>query len=83
MTRPLQFATVAVAAMLFASSAVAADNELSDEEKQAGWQLLFNGKDVTGWKCNNGKPIATPVEERCDGSVQVGRVHHHSRKTVR
>ncbi len=55
MTRPLQFATVAVAAMLLASSAIAADNELSDNEKKEGWQLLFNGKDLTGWKCNNGK----------------------------
>ena len=44
------------------SSAVAGDNELSDNEKREGWQLLFNGKDVTGWKCNNGKPIAAPVE---------------------
>ena len=38
-------------------------SELSDEEKQAGWQLLFNGKDLTGWKCNNDKPIATTVEK--------------------
>lgn len=48
------------------SHAAAADNQLTEEEKQAGWQLLFNGKDHTGWKCNNGKPIATPVE---DGSL--------------
>ena len=43
--------------------AQAADNQLSDEEKQASWQLLFNGQDHTGWKCNNGKPIATAVEQ--------------------
>jgi hypothetical protein len=41
----------------------AGDNQLTDEEKQSGWQLLFNGQDHTGWKCNNGKPIATPVEQ--------------------
>jgi len=63
MTRNLQFAVAVVASLFFASSAIAGDNELSDEEKQAGWQLLFNGKDLTGWKCNNDKPIATPVEE--------------------
>jgi hypothetical protein len=63
MTRDLPFAMAIVAALLFVGSAIAADNELSDEEKQAGWQLLFNGKDLTGWKCNNGKPIATPVEK--------------------
>jgi hypothetical protein len=45
------------------SPASAADNELTAEEKQAGWQLLFNGQDLTGWKCNNGKPIATKVED--------------------
>ncbi|MBI2478815.1 MAG: DUF1080 domain-containing protein [Planctomycetia bacterium] len=61
MTRCLQIAAV-IASLLFASSATAADNELTDEEKQAGWQLLFNGTDLTGWKCNNGKPIATPIE---------------------
>ncbi|MBL7042636.1 MAG: DUF1080 domain-containing protein [Pirellulaceae bacterium] len=63
MTRHLQFAAAVVAALLLASPAIAGDNELSDEEKQAGWQLLFNGQDLTGWNCNNGKPIATPVEE--------------------
>lgn len=41
---------------------LAADNQLSDAEKEAGWLLLFNGQDHTGWKCNNGKSIATPVE---------------------
>jgi hypothetical protein len=42
--------------------APAADNELTRQEKQDGWQLLFNGKDVTGWRCNNGKPIASKIE---------------------
>jgi hypothetical protein len=51
-----------IIAMLFLSNAFAADNELSAEEKKAGWQLLFNGKDLAGWKCNNGKPIAAPIE---------------------
>jgi hypothetical protein len=57
-------------AVLFVSSLAgqvrAADNELTEQEKKDGWQLLFNGRDHTGWKCNNGKPIATPVE---DGSL--------------
>lgn len=48
------------------SPASAADNELTSEEKAAGWKLLFNGQDNTGWECNNGKPVATPVE---DGSL--------------
>lgn len=41
------------------------DNSLTAEEKKAGWQLLFNGKDYTGWKCNNDKPIKSVVEEGC------------------
>ncbi|HVU86185.1 MAG TPA: DUF1080 domain-containing protein [Pirellulales bacterium] len=44
----------------------AADNELTPAEKAAGWQLLFNGHDTTGWKCNTGTPVATKVE---DGSL--------------
>ena len=43
----------------------AADNELTPEEKTEGWQLLFNGRDHTGWICNTGKPIATPVDDGC------------------
>jgi hypothetical protein len=63
MTRHLQLTAAVIAVTLFASSSFAGDNELSVAEKEAGWQLLFNGKDLTGWKCNNGKPIATPVEK--------------------
>ncbi len=47
-------------------TAVANENSLSSEEKAADWQLLFNGQDLTGWKCSNGKPIQTKVE---DGSL--------------
>jgi len=62
MAQKLLFAAASVALLLVASSPFAADNELSDDEKQAGWQLLFNGTDLTGWQCNNGKPIATQIE---------------------
>ncbi len=44
-------------------SALAADNELTPAEKAAGWQLLFNGKDYTGWRCNNGREIASKIEQ--------------------
>ena len=59
----LKLVSVALTVLLVVSSVKAGDNELSDKEKKDGWQLLFNGKDLTGWKCNNGKPIATKVEE--------------------
>jgi len=46
-----------------AAVAVAADNQLTEAEENAGWKLLFNGKDLTGWRCNNDKPIATTIED--------------------
>ncbi len=54
-----------VLALSVAGISVAADNELTDAEKEAGWQLLFNGKDLTGWRCNNDRPIATKIEDGC------------------
>lgn len=50
-------------AAAFAPPAAAQVNQLTPEEKAQGWRLLFNGKDHTGWMCNNGKPVATPVED--------------------
>lgn len=49
-------------ALLALARLPAADNVLTPAESKAGWQLLFNGTDFTGWKCNNGKPIAAPIE---------------------
>ncbi len=60
----LTCAAVLFAAMLLATSgALAADNQLTGEEKAQGWQLLFDGKGYDGWKCNNGKEIASPIED--------------------
>ncbi len=54
-------------ACVFASSvaARAADNQLTDREKKDGWVLLFNGSDYTGWICNNGKKVASEVDDGC------------------
>lgn len=59
---------VALAAWFGCSSALlfTADNQLTPEEQAEGWQLLFNGQDHSGWSCNTGAPIATPIE---DGSL--------------
>ena len=45
----------------------AADNQLTEQEQKAGWQLLFNGTDYSGWKCSNGKEVASDV---VDNSMQ-------------
>ncbi len=49
---------IAAVASFIALSAPAADNpnSLTDDEKQLGFQLIFNGKDFKGWK-NNGNWI--------------------------
>ncbi len=65
--------TVAALFLAVAATASAADNTLTPQEKAEGWQLLFNGRDYTGWKCNNGKPVQSPIEDgaimpyRCGG----------------
>jgi hypothetical protein len=59
-------------AFLIATVSLAADNQLTDAEKDAGWKLLFNGKDLAGWRCNNDKPIATKIEDGCLVPYQSG-----------
>ncbi len=58
--------TLIAVLLLAASAARAADNELTAREKADGWQLLFNGRTLDGWKTSDQKPGKTPVE---DGSI--------------
>ena len=44
----------------------AADNQLSPQEKQGGWVLLFDGKSPAGW-VSSGKPF--PAANIEDGSI--------------
>src|SRR5262249_41170917 len=61
-----------VPTLLSPGAAMGADNQLTDAEKDAGWQLLFNGKDLTGSRRNNDRPIATKIEDGCLVPYQSG-----------
>lgn len=39
-----------------------ADNTLTEAEKDAGWALMFNGKDLSGWKVSDENPDSVYVE---------------------
>jgi peroxiredoxin Q/BCP len=39
------------------------DNHLNGSEKAAGWQLLFNGHDHSGWMTSRGTQIQAPIED--------------------
>lgn len=51
----------------FTSSLFAADNELTEQEKEDGWVLLFDGKTTTGWMSPKGKPL--PQSHVQDGAL--------------
>lgn len=59
--------TITASLMHFAGAqARAADNVLTDAEKADGWKLLFNGRDLTGWKNNTDAPVRAKIE---DGTI--------------
>ncbi|MGK9118133.1 3-keto-disaccharide hydrolase [Olivibacter sp. LS-1] len=58
--------------------AYAQDNALTPQEKVAGWQLLFNGKDLTGWTSTKGtSPNASWKVENGQLSLKETRGQRH------
>jgi hypothetical protein len=56
---------LAIALLAPALFAAAEDNALTPKEKEAGWQLLFDGKTFDGWMTSDKKESKTPIEEGC------------------
>ncbi|WP_129715784.1 DUF1080 domain-containing protein [Pedobacter sp. SYP-B3415] len=56
---------LALAAGMVASAS--AQNTLTAKEKSAGWELLFNGKDLSGWRMFKNKPA--DCWEAVDGTL--------------
>jgi hypothetical protein len=53
-----------------ASHSTAADNQLTDQEKQDGWHLLFDGKTTNGW-------MSIEKENLPESHVQDGALNPH------
>lgn len=52
----------------------AADNDLTTEEKRAGWILLFDGKTINGWMNSDRTAPRTPV---VDGALNPHKAGHY------
>src|SRR5262245_9630917 len=63
---------IPIIALVLASNAWAADNELAAKEKDDGWILLFDGKTLDGWMISSEKPSRTPVEDGCINPHKAG-----------
>ncbi len=48
-----------------ASAGAGDDNQLTEDERAAGWLSLFDGKSMAGWMTSNEMPSKRPVEEGC------------------
>jgi hypothetical protein len=61
-----------VTAFVLTPAAAAADNELTPQEKKAGWILLFDGKTLDGWMTSSQELSRTPVDDGCINPHQCG-----------
>jgi hypothetical protein len=59
-----------ILALSTALTLVAAENQLTPEEKSGGWKLLFDGKTMNGWTDSAGKPMTSDAWTIEDGSLK-------------
>ena len=74
---------VAVVGAVAAPPVSAAENELTPEEKAAGWQLLFNGKDYDDWFVVKGGKRAAPnmtIDQGCLVPLKCGGYNIYHKK---
>jgi Domain of Unknown Function (DUF1080) len=73
----LRVGRMAVIVAALVSAGLAADNELTSKEKEAGWVLLFNGNSLAGWTTSSQQPSQRPVEQqsinphKCGGYMMI------------
>lgn len=56
---------IAIMMLSLCGAALAADNELTAQEKEDGWLLLFDGKTLDGWMTGSQRESRRPVEDGC------------------
>jgi hypothetical protein len=74
--RPMKALSIVCAVLATLSIRAAELNQLTAEEKAAGWKLLFNGKDLNGWRQYGKQTPPGPgwkVEEGILKKVEKGR----------
>src|SRR5678815_2354622 len=64
------FGALVVLILVAAARAEDKVNTLSDQEKQAGWRLLFDGKSTAGWMTIKREPVP-------EKNVQEGSLNPH------
>ena len=65
-----RFVPVLILLLTGGTAAIAADNVLTEKEKQDGWLLLFDGQTTKGWMSPKEKPLA-------DSHVHEGSLNPH------
>jgi hypothetical protein len=77
MNAPLsRIALLSVSVLLAAQPVLAADNQLTAEEKAAGWTLLFDGKTLNGWRGFTGTGMPAGKWAVTDGTIHALKGEH-------